>query len=142
MKGMRKPYRILDHTGDIGIRVWGKTLPILFSHAGWAMFDLITFAKRIKPEKDREISVTAPDREALLVAWLGELLYTFETQNMVFSKFEIYKFSDTCLEARIWGEPFQETRHLLKLQIKAVTYHQLRIWQERGLWKAEVIFDI
>ena len=73
----RKPYRLISHTGDLGMTVRGKDRIDLFEQAAWAFFDLMVDVRRIEPEKPLEVSVEAPDREALLVAWLGELLYSF-----------------------------------------------------------------
>jgi SHS2 domain-containing protein len=140
--GKRKFYRLLEHTGDLRIRVWGKNLPDLFDHAGWALFNLMTWMSRVKPVIWRELKVEAPDREALLVAWLGELLYLYETEKMLFARFEFSHLSDTALIAQAAGEPYQPGRHPLRLQIKAVTYHQIRVWFERGLYKAQITFDL
>jgi SHS2 domain-containing protein len=46
------------------------------------------------------------------------------------------------LKARVKGEPFQEGVHVIKTEVKAVTYHQIRVNQEEGGWKAQIIFDL
>jgi SHS2 domain-containing protein len=99
-------------------------------------------ARRIDLKQERTIKVTATDREALLVAWLGELLYLFETQRLVFGKFLIRSMTSQSLQALGWGELFDLKKHHLKSTFKAVTYHQLRIWEEKGVWRARVIFDL
>jgi SHS2 domain-containing protein len=137
-----KPYRLITHTADLGIEVRGKDLPDLFVQAGWAFFDIMMEARRIDLKQERTINVTAPDREALLVAWLGELLYLFETQHLVFGKFLIQSMTPQSLRALGSGELFDLKKHHLKSTIKAVTYHQLRIWEEKGGWRARVIFDL
>ena len=137
-----KPFRLIPHTADLGMEVWGKDLPDLFAQAGWSFFDIIMDARRIDLRQERPIALEAPDQEALLVAWLGELLYLFETQHLVFGKFLIQSMTSQSLQVSVWGELFDSKKHGLKLAIKAVTYHQLRIWEEKGIWKARVIFDI
>jgi len=138
----RKPYRLISHTGDLGMTVRGKDRIDLFEQAAWAFFDLLVDARRIESEKPLEVSVDAPDREALLVAWLGELLFLFETKKIVLGKFEIKSLTDQTLKAIAWGEPFQREKHRFKQAIKAVTYHQLRIWETPQGWRARVILDI
>ena len=138
----RKPYRLISHTGDLGMTVRGKDRVDLFERAAWAFFDLLVDARRIEPENPLEVSVEAPDREALLVAWLGELLFLFETQKIVLGKFEIETLTDQTLKAIAWGEPFQGEKHRFKRGVKAVTYHQLRIWETPQGWRARVILDI
>jgi SHS2 domain-containing protein len=142
MPSNRKPYRLISHTGDLGLEVRGRDLVDLFEQAAWSFFDLLVDARRIDPQVPLEVSVEAPDREALLVAWLGELLYYFETQKIVLSKFRMKTLTDRTLEATAWGEPFQGGKHRFKQAVKAVTYHQLRIWETSKGWRARVILDI
>jgi SHS2 domain-containing protein len=138
----RKPYRLISHTGDLGMTVRGKDRIDLFEQAAWSFFDLLVDARKIEPEKAVEVSVEAPDREALMVAWLGELLVLFETQKIVLGKFEIKVLTDQTLKAVAWGAPFQWEKNRFKQAVKAVTYHQLRIWETTQGWRARVIFDI
>ena len=142
MPSNRKPYRLISHTGDLGLEVRGRDLVDLFERAAWSFFDLLVDARRIEPQEPLEVAVEAPDREALLVAWLGELLYYFETRKIVLSKFRIKTLTDRTLEATAWGEPFQWEKHRFKQAVKAVTYHQLRIWETPEGWRARVILDI
>ena len=138
----RKPYSLINHTGDLGMTVRGKDKSDLFEQAAWAFFDLLVDARRIDPEKTVEVTVEAPDREALLVAWLGELLFLFETEKIVLGKFEIKTLTDQALIASAWGEPFQWDKHRFKQAVKAVTYHRLRIWETPKGWRARVILDV
>jgi SHS2 domain-containing protein len=142
MAAFRKPYRLIKHTGDLGMVVRGNDLKDLFSQAARAFFDIILDVEGIAPVLERKISVQAPDREALLVAWLGELLYLFETKRLVFSKFLINDLGEQSLSVQAWGEPFNTDKHKVKEIFKAVTYHQLRIWEDKGVWRARIIFDL
>jgi protein archease len=137
-----KPYRLISHTADLGMEVQGKDLNDLFRQAAWSFFDIMVDARRIEPNQEKAVSVEAPDREALLVAWLGELLYIFETGHLVFGKFLISSLTPQALQASAWGEKYDPRKHLFKLGIKAVTYHQVHIWEEKGEWRARVIFDL
>ena len=142
MANSRKPYRQISHTADLGLEVWGKDLPDLFRQAGLAFFDVMVETSRIQLHQERAITVDAPDLEALLVAWLGELLYVFETEHLVLGRFLIQTMTFQGLSAIGWGEIFDPQKHRVKTVIKAVTYHQLRLWEAKGSWRARVIFDL
>jgi SHS2 domain-containing protein len=136
------PYDLIAHTADLGMVVRGKDLADLFAKAGWSFFDLMVETQHIDLAQKRVIFVEAPDREALLVAWLGELLYLFEVHHLIFGKFSIQSLTPKFLQVSAWGEFFDPGKHRSKQVIKAVTYHQLRIWKEKGGWRARVIFDL
>jgi SHS2 domain-containing protein len=137
-----KAYRLIDHTGDLGLEVRGDGLPALFANAAWAFMDMLVDAETIRADQPQAILVEAPDREALLVAWLGELLYLFDARRLVFGRFEIVALTEQTLKARAWGEAFDPDRHGFKHGVKAVTYHRLQIRKTAKGWKARVIVDI
>jgi SHS2 domain-containing protein len=80
--------------------------------------------------------------EALLVSWLNEFLYLFDTGGLLFRHFEILSLDDRHLKATARGEAYEEGRHPINTLIKAVTYHQLEILKEKGAWKTRIIFDL
>lgn len=137
-------YEIIDHTADIGIRVEGASMEEVFLSAADAMFDLMITQKRpLIPAVEVPIRVEADTPDELLVRWLSELLYCFESRRLVLTKFWIDRIDGTCLEGAAKGLKFEETRHAHKLVLKAVTYHGLKLAQgPDGRWQAEVIFDI
>lgn len=137
-------YEVIDHTADIGIRVEGATKEELFVAAAEATFDLLIASKRaFIPSIDVPIAVGAPALDQLFVRWLQELLFVFEKRRLVLMKFWIDGMTETRIEGVAKGLPFDSTRHTQKLDIKAVTYHQLKVGQvPSGRWHAEVIFDI
>jgi SHS2 domain-containing protein len=137
-----KPYRLLDHTADLGMECRGKDLTDLFEKAARSFFDLMIQGPKINLHQENLISLEAPDQEALLVAWLSELLYLFETGPLVLGQFTIQRLTPTSLQARVQGEYFDPRRHQIKQAVKAVTYHQLRIWKEKTIWKARIFFDL
>jgi SHS2 domain-containing protein len=135
-------FRFIDHTGDLGVVVRGNDLPQLFEHAAAAFFHVLTESRRIRPREAREILLEAPGLEELLVEWLGEFLYLFETEGLLFMTFEVHELDPHRIRAVARGETYEEGRHPIKTLIKAVTFHQLRIRQERGVWKAQIILDL
>lgn len=135
-------YISLDHTGDIRLKIFGKSLPDLFVNAAYALFDTITEANRIDAQLSDEIMVSGIDREELLVNWLSELNYLFVTEGKVFNRFEIERFRDTELSAMAIGEKFNSHKHPLRAEVKAVTFHDLMIQKVGDHWETNVVFDI
>lgn len=136
-----KQFEVVNHTADIGIRAYGKTPQEVFENAAAGMFSLMADLSTVKESESFDISVEGEDRENLLVEWLNELLYFFETENVLLKKFEITEWSDHHLSARITGERIDLQRHSLETQIKAATYHTLKV-SHNDLWQAQVIFDV
>ncbi len=137
-------YEIIDHTADIGIRVQGGSMEEVFLQAAEAMFDLMIGQKRpLIPAIEVPIRVEAATPDELLVRWLSELLFLFESRRLVLTRFWIDRIDGSALEGAAKGLKFDETRHTRKLLLKAVTYHGLKLAQgPGGRWQAEVIFDI
>jgi SHS2 domain-containing protein len=136
-----RDFEIIEHTADVGIMAYGADVREAFVNAARGMFSLITELESIRQVEHRDIEVTAPDVESLLAAWLNELIGLFDVENMLFSRFEITEFSDTCLRARVYGETVDGSRHRLKIGIKAATYHMLDVDRSNG-GRVRVLFDI
>jgi SHS2 domain-containing protein len=135
-------YETIEHTADTGIRAFGATEVEAFENAAAGMFSIIADPREVE-ERDRfTIYVEAEDRETLLVEWLNELLYLLDSKGLLLKRFQITELSDTRLSGTVWGEAIDPSRHQLRLEIKAVTYHQLRVIQTADGWMAEVIFDV
>jgi SHS2 domain-containing protein len=117
-------------------------LPELFAHAAWAMFDLMSDATLIQPRQTIHVSVAGNDIEDMLVRWLSELLYLYDTQRFLYCAAAFTTLEPTRVTATVHGESFDATRHPIDTEIKAVTYHQLAITPAAGGWQAQVIFDL
>ena len=137
-----KPYELIDHTADIGIKVYGKDIAELFKNAAFAMFDIIADLSSLKNSVTVDIKKDAPNSEELLVAWLDELLYNFYTKGLIFSQFEIVDLNDSHITAKAFGRHIGENRSRLKTEIKAVTYHELKIENKNNIWQTQLIFDV
>jgi len=138
---MKKEFEILNHTADIGIIAYGGNINEAFANAAKGMFSLITELEDVEETEYRDIELTAPDQESLLVEWLNELIYLFDVENMLFRRFDIIQLSNTHLKARSYGHKVDSSRHKLKMGIKAVTYHMLKIDKSDGN-RVQVLFDI
>lgn len=128
----------IEHTADVGIRAHGKTASELFAAEAEGLFSLIADLSTVKPVGEVEVHLQADGLKDLMVRWLSELLFIHETQGLLLCAFEV-QVHRTSLDARCRGERIDKGRHELKLAIKAVTYHRLRVDPKAGV--AEVIFD-
>lgn len=136
-----KTYTVIDHTADIGIEAYGKTPQEIFVNMAKGMFSLITNLKNVNKENCFNINVNGEDKESLLISWLNELIYLFDTEKVVLREFKIETCGETELKARVCGEKINPEKHILKTQIKAATYHMLK-FEHNQQWKATVIFDV
>lgn len=131
-----------DHTADLGLRVRTDDLDQLFADAGRGLFAMIAAnLEDVRPERQVEIRLEGDAPDYLLFDWLNELLYIFESQRLLLCEFDV-RVSSTGLEAVVRGEPLDAGRHRLEHEVKAITYHGLRVEREDGGWLAEVVVDI
>ena len=137
-----KKYKLIDHTADLGIEVYGKDLKELFQNAAEALFEIICDLSKVSESIEKKISVDGEGLEQLMVVWLGELLYIHDMEGVLFRRFEIEEIGDAKVNATAYGEEFSKDRHIIKTEIKAVTYHQIQVRQEKGKWMSRVIFDL
>ena len=138
---MKKDFEIIDHTADVGVVAYGDNISQAFSNAARALFSLITELDSVAEVVYRNTELTATDEESLLVEWLNELIYLFDTENIVFKRFDVTVLLDVRLRARSYGEKVDSLRHRLKTGVKAATYHMLRVEKGNGC-QVQVIFDI
>jgi len=132
----------LDHTADAGILVQAPDLKELFARAAWGMFSLVTDVDTIRLVERSRIRIEASDRPALMVNWLSELNYRHVTERRLFGKFAIVEIGEKWLFAEVHGERFDPARHKVFTEIKAVTFHDLRLQRDDQGWKAQIIFDL
>ncbi|HHT9125396.1 MAG TPA: archease [Candidatus Brocadiia bacterium] len=175
MTGKRKQnkkYRLINHTADLGIEVYGKELQELFSNAGFALFDIMTDISRVKETTERVITVEGNDLEQLMVNWLNDLLYLFDVEGLLFKRFEVQEVESKkvirdevigpsegkitknsltntsplvtrhYLNALIAGECYDPNRHIIETAVKAATYHQIQVVKENSKWRAMIIIDL
>jgi len=137
-----KPYDIIDHTADICIKAYGETLSEAFENAAKSMIDTITDESEIESIGQYDIELKADNLEQLLVDWLSELLFLHSANNLVFSFFNVnLDKKNIKLKAKVFGEPFDVSKHKIGIEIKAVTYHMLEIKKKRP-YHVQVLFDI
>jgi SHS2 domain-containing protein len=137
-------YDFFDHTGDIGVHLQAATPEELFEDAARALTDAITPLSGVEAHVKEEIAAESPELDLLLVDWLSELLFLFETRNLLVSHADVAITSQAPyrLSAVVAAEPLDAARHPVKVLVKAVTYHGLMVKETDGHWEATVIFDI
>lgn len=138
---MTKEFEIIDHTADAGIIAYGTDLEQAFTNAAKGLFSLITSLDDIEEVLHCDIELTANDRESLLVDWLNELVYYFDTESILFKRFDIIELNNSHLKARGYGEKANSAKHELKTGVKGATYHMLKIEKNKG-YRVQVLFDI
>ena len=135
-------YETFEHTADVGLRARAADLEELFEDAARALFSVIVVnLDAVRPVQEITVRVEGRDHEDLLHDWLAELLYTFDTRHLLLSDFEVELDSDG-LRAIARGEPIDPKRHELDAEVKAITYHGLKVDEDRDGWLAEVIVDL
>jgi SHS2 domain-containing protein len=135
-------YEVFEHTADLGLRVRADDIDTLFAEAARGLFSiLVANLDEVRPVHTVNFHIEGGPPDELLLDWLGELLYTFETAHLLLARFRVRIGSDG-LDAEAAGEPIDEGRHRLEHEIKAITYHGLKVEQTPTDWLAEVIVDI
>jgi len=142
MKNLPRPYDFFEHTADVGIQVYGRTLKELFAHGAIALFEFIADLGKVGKVVTKQVELECFDREELFVRWLSELLYIHEAERLLLCSFEPLFIRKGRLRATIQGEVLDGARHQVFNQVKAVTYHQVQITRGNGLWIARVILDV
>ncbi len=135
-------FEIFEHTADLGLRVRAPTLSELMTDAAQGLFAMVVEnLESVQPVVARDFHVTGSDWTYLLFDWLNELLYVCDTERLAFSRFDVQMTAEG-LTATARGEPLDPARHHLTHEIKAITYHGLKVEETKNGWLAEVIVDI
>ena len=137
-------FSIINHTADIGFQAFSTTLEGLFTETAKNLYNLLLArSARVKVREKRLVVVEGVDREDLLIRWLSELLFLFSTEGFACGQIEILSLSETTLEANLLGEKTSPLKNKRRMEIKAVTYHQVKIDElPKGEWGVQVIFDV
>lgn len=149
-----KQYEQIDISGDAGLRVYGDSIELLFENAAAGMYDLITDVSAVRETEIKEMVISAENHEDLLVRWLNELVFLYDTYGFTGRRSAVRINSTTppspsvgcaspvLMNGTVWGETFNPDIHERRLLIKAVTYHNLTLTKRNSGWEATVIFDI
>ena len=142
-----KDFKVIEHTADVGLNVYGKDKEELFVNAARGMFCLIVgSAIEIVPNESKKyynIESAGTDVEDLLVNWLEDLLFIHNTEFIIFTDFLISAMTEEMIKAKVGAIKLKDSPYQVTTEIKAVTYHNLRVFPKQcGRWEGTVVFDI
>ncbi len=131
-------------TADVAIESRGDTPEELFSASARATFEVMVDTGDVQPEIMKVVHLENPEIDGLLFDWLAEIIYLKDSEAMVFCKFEIKikKDKDYYLDAEIYGEEINQSRHELRCDVKAITFHLFEVYEKDRKWTARFILDI
>ncbi len=139
---LKKPsYELMDHTADLGVHVYGRDAKDLFQNAALVLVDQLVETLDLLPRQEKKIRIKGNDWPDLMVNWLREILYLWAGEAILVQSVQIESISENHLSAHLWVDPFSLDRHTLKAEIKAVTYHQIQVFDTGSRWESKVIFD-
>jgi len=135
-------HELFEHTADLGLRARAADLDTLFAEAAACLFSaVLDNVSEIRPNQKVDFTVPGNDREYLLFDWLQAILRHADEEGLVFGTFAV-SVTDSGLTGTAWGEPLDRARHHLSREVKAITYHELKVERTADGWLAEVIVDI
>jgi len=140
---MSKPsFEILEHTADVGLKIYGGSLPELFANAARGLVSLALEPEPVQPKQRLSLRAQGESYEELLVGWLSEILYFLDTEGWVFCDFSVERLEAGSIEAEGVGERRDPAHRSRAVAVKAVTYHQVSVRETAEGWEAVVYFDI
>ncbi len=139
---METGFHILEHPADMGIEASGADLSEAFRQAAFGLVSIVVDPSTLQPSVEKEISIEGSDAENLLVQWLSEILYLYDGEDYLVSDIQVVELSPKKLRARLYGEFVDEGKHRLRMDVKAITYHQLSVGQGPGGSTVRVFLDI
>jgi SHS2 domain-containing protein len=137
-----KHFELIEHTADVGVEASGADLREAFEAAAEGMFSIIAETESVKPTETYQVEADADDAEALLVEWLNELLYLFDAKNVLLCRFSVTSLTPIRLEADVFGEKYDPSRHRINMAVKAATYHAVSVEEDDAGARVRVILDV
>ena len=132
-------YVLIDHTADMMVKAFGKNLEECFGNAAYALFDQTVDLSNIGTSETTEIRVSGIDEEDRLFSFLSEMLFIEDADNLILKEFDVrFEGDDVVCTAR--GETLDRTRHRVRSEVKAVTYHMMNIDGDEP--SVTVLFDV
>ena len=135
-------YRIFDHTADLGVEITGASQEEVYAGAAGALFDLLTDLSSVRESEERTLTVEGEGPDDLLVNFLRELLYSWNGKGFLMKRCTVREVAPRRLTAVLRGEMYDPVRHRIRMEIKAVTYHQASIRRTAAGWMGRVVFDV
>lgn len=135
-------HRLLEHTADMGIEVEAESLEDLFAEAALGLREVIFDGSRGWALDTYTLEARGEDEGEMLVDFLAEVLFLVESRGLFPATIASLVIEGSSVRAGIGAEPFDSERHVVEREVKAVTFHQLRVERLGGLWRAQVYLDL
>ncbi len=131
-------------TADVAIESRGDTLEELFTASAIATFEVMVDTGSVQPEIKKALHLENSEIDGLLFDWIAEIIYLKDAEFMLFGKYDIKitKAKNYCLDAEIFGEEIDQSKHDLRCDVKAITFHLFEVYEKNGKWIARFILDI
>jgi len=130
-------HREVEHTADLQLEVWAPDMAGLLEEAARGMYELMGVEISEESRCHRQLEIAADDREQLLVSFLEELLFIADTEKVAYDGY-LLSLQDESLVARLEGGSFPS----IGKEIKAVTYHRVKIVEKKRGLKTSIVFDV
>jgi len=138
-------FELFEHKADVGVRGRGESLAQAFAECAKAMFSVMVELESVKAKEEVEVKVEAQDKEQLLVNFLNELLYLRDVKEMLFKGFDLYIIEggeNWQLGGKALGEKINKEKHSIKGDVKAASFHQLKVSKGKGGFVAQCVVDV
>lgn len=142
IRSMQPRYTIFDHTADLGLEVYGASEKELFINAAFALFDSMTNVSLVEAVQKRSFDIEGSDREDLFVNFLREMLYLYNGEGFLVKHVSLESMDSHHVAGTVTGELFDPARHRITTEIKAVTYHLLRVEKTEQGWCGRIVCDV
>ena len=142
-----KPFEYEEHTADVIIKAYGRSIEEAIANAAKAVFNIITDISKVEPRECRRVSEEGIDLYQAILRWLEDFLIMFDSEGLVFSQFQVEKIEKSSdgsvrIEGVGCGEPFNPEKHEEGTIVKAITYHEMKLEKTNGLWMLRFAVDI
>lgn len=139
------PFKYFEHTADVLFEASGKSLEEMFNAAGQALGNTMIELKQVEAREEKEIKAEGNTEDKLLHEFLEKVLLLIQMDLFIAKEFQIKikeKEKKFFLEGKALGEKIDKSKHEIMTDIKAVTWENFKVWQEKGQWKASVMLDV
>jgi SHS2 domain-containing protein len=134
-------YETFEHTADMGLRVTAPDLAGLFEEAACGLFSLLVSGVPESNGRVREIRIPGERHDYLLLDWLAELLSLSSAETVWFDGFSV-QLDDRGITARAREHSLLTAGITVLTEIKAITYHGLKLERSPDGWVAEIVVDV
>ncbi len=134
-------WRHFSHDADVGVQGFGSTVESAFQNAALALTAIVMDPREVRPLEEISVECTAPDHELLLYEWLNRIIYEMDVRRMIFGRYDV-KIDGDRLTAVLRGEPMDNKKQDLAVDLKGATFTELKAAQENGRWVAQCVIDV